>query len=139
VSNTARGVPLWLDQARRLLHEQSGAGIRMRVIAREVGVHPVHLSRSFRQHFGTTMRHYLRDLRLRSACEEIRRTGHSLSRIALAAGFADQAHFTRVFKQVNGLTPSQFRWSIRYGPSDDSLAHADPASGPLGARNGTLP
>jgi len=139
MTTSARGVPPWLEHARRRLHEQSGAGLRMRVIAREVGVHPVHLSRSFRQHFGTTMRCYLRDLRVRSASEEIRRTGHSLSRIALAAGFADHAHFTRVFKQVNGLTPSQFRWSIRYGPSDGALEHADPASGPLGTRDATLP
>jgi AraC family transcriptional regulator len=130
-------VPTWLEHARRLLHESTDARARMGGIAREVGVHPVHLSRAFRQHYGTTMSRYRRDLRIRHACEEIRRTEHSLSRIALAAGFADHAHFTRVFKRVNGLTPSEYRWQSRFDPSVET-SRSSAASGPSGARDATL-
>jgi regulatory helix-turn-helix AraC family protein len=34
-----------------------------------------------------------------------------------AAGFADQAHFTRVFKSAFGLTPAGYR-ALRIGPVD---------------------
>jgi AraC family transcriptional regulator len=32
-----------------------------------------------------------------------------LVEIALAAGFADQTHFTRSFKRITGMTPTEFR------------------------------
>jgi AraC-like DNA-binding protein len=108
-----RGAPDWLELARHLLHEHHGPGLRMRAIAGEVGVHPVHLSRAFRHHFGTTMSVYLRDLRVRRACEELRHTRHSLARIAIAVGFSDHAHFTRVFKETQGLIPTQYRGQSR--------------------------
>lgn len=37
--------------------------------------------------------------------------GMDLSRVAAEAGFADQSHFTRVFRQYTGATPSQYRAS----------------------------
>jgi transcriptional regulator GlxA family with amidase domain len=39
------------------------------------------------------------------------RTSLSLSEIAFATGFSDQSHFARHFRQMLGVTPSQFRWS----------------------------
>ena len=133
-----RGIPTWLERARRLLHETSDVAGCLRGIACEVGVHPVHLSRAFRHHYGTTMIRYRRDLRIRHACEAMRRTEHSLSRIAVAAGFADHAHFTRVFKQVNGVTPSQYRWQARLAASTDAREVAGSASVPRTARGATL-
>jgi AraC-like DNA-binding protein len=35
--------------------------------------------------------------------------GRSLAEIALEAGFADQAHLTRMFKAAYGLSPAKFR------------------------------
>ena len=115
-------VPFWLGRARDLLHERCGSTVRMSVIAGDVGIHPVHLSRSFRRHFGVTMRAYLRDLRVRRACDELRRTEHSLSRIAIATGFADHAHFTRTFKGVHGLTPRDYRRRERRHAVDGDCA-----------------
>ena len=101
--------PAWLHDARAFLHERCGDTVEMRAIAAAVGVHPVHLSRAFRRHFGVTMGEELRRLRVQRACETLVHTRHGLSRIALALGFSDHAHFTRVFKRHVGLTPTDFR------------------------------
>ncbi|WP_323183165.1 helix-turn-helix domain-containing protein [Paraburkholderia sp. CNPSo 3076] len=51
----------------------------------------------------------MRQLRLDFACTELTRGRLSLAAIAEAAGFADQSHFTRVFRRRMGLTPGAYR------------------------------
>ena len=83
----------------------------MRTIAGAVGVHPVHLPRSFRRRFGITMTSYRRDLRLEAAGYALLTTSHGVARIATEHGYSDQAHFTRAFKRATGMTPAAFRRS----------------------------
>jgi AraC family transcriptional regulator len=74
-----------------------------------VGVHPVHLAREFRRHFGRTVGGYIRQQRIDQACRELKKDGAPLAEIALSVGFSNQSHFTRAFKSVTGTTPSSFR------------------------------
>ena len=108
-----RRPPRWLLRAQELLHARFGESIRAAEIAGEVGVHSAHLARAFRQHFGVSMGSYVRQLRLEWAAEELVRHDTPLAEVALAAGFADQSHFTRSFKRYVGLTPSAFRSTRR--------------------------
>lgn len=101
--------PGWLIRAVEILHDRMRDSVRMAEIADEVGVHPVHLSRTFARHYGCTMGEYLRRLRVEVARKELVDTSRSLSDIAYGAGFSDQAHFTRVFKQLTGFTPRAYR------------------------------
>ena len=103
------GTPPWLERATELLHSSAGESVDMAAIAHEVGVHPVHLARSFRERFGATMGDYLRRLRVERARTQLLSTNTPLTQIALDAGFADQAHFTRVFKKLVGVTPGAYR------------------------------
>jgi AraC-like DNA-binding protein len=52
--------------------------------------------------------------RLDRACEELARA-RSLADVALATGFADQAHLSRKFKAAFGLSPARYR-RLRAGP-----------------------
>jgi AraC family transcriptional regulator len=78
-------------------------------LANTCGVHPVHLARSFRHHYGCTIGEYIRELRVDFVCRRMRLSNAPLAEIALAAGFADQSHLTRLFKDRMGLTPSEYR------------------------------
>jgi AraC-like DNA-binding protein len=78
-------------------------------LAREVGVHPVALARAFRARFGSTPGAYLRQLRLAWSVSELTDGTRSIAEIAVEAGFADQSHFTRVFRRACGETPGAFR------------------------------
>ena len=77
--------------------------------ARAAGVHPVHLSRSFRRFHGCTLTTWLRRERVLRACELIRSSDASLTRIAFSVGFTEQSHFCRSFRHVTGMTPRAYR------------------------------
>lgn len=101
--------PGWLVRVVEILHTKMAEPIVMADIAADVEVHPTHLARTFRERFGCTMGEYLRRLRVDAARDELLSTDNSLVSIALAAGFADQSHFTRTFKRVTGETPGAWR------------------------------
>jgi AraC family transcriptional regulator len=101
--------PGWLRAAKDLLHDRFFETIRLNEIAEQVGIHPVRLARAFRRRYGCSLGEYQRRLRVEHASRQLVATRRSLADIALAAGFADQAHFSRVFKERTGLTPAKFR------------------------------
>ncbi len=101
--------PRFLQLAYELIHDRFADSLTTGEIAQIVGVHPVYLVRAFRKHYRTTIGEYQRKLRTEFACRQISATDLSLADIAIAAGFYDQSHFYRIFKQVVGMTPTEYR------------------------------
>jgi AraC family transcriptional regulator len=105
--------PRWLDDARDRIHVELGARPSLTGLAESVGVHPVTLARAFRRAFGCTVGEYVRRLRIERAARRLAETDVSLAEIALAEGFSDQSHFSNLFRRHTGLSPFQFRRSVR--------------------------
>jgi AraC family transcriptional regulator len=105
--------PVWLGQARDLLHARFNEPLRLADIAGTVGTHPVHLARAFRRHYRCTIGEYMRRLRVEFAGHELIGTDSSLVDIALAAGFCAQSHFSSTFKRQTGLSPTRYREAFR--------------------------
>lgn len=101
--------PPWLRAAEELLRARLADRIGLGELAETVGVHPAYLARAFRAYYGLSVGEYGRRLRLAWAARELARAEKPLAEIAAGAGFADQSHFTRVFKQHVGLTPARYR------------------------------
>lgn len=116
-----RRAPVWLARAVELLHAEFDQNLTMTRVAGEVGVHPIHLSKVFRQFHHQTIGEYLRRLRVQSACRQLALSGVELGVIASATGFADQSHFTRVFKRIVGTTPGEFRAALLSGTLADPM------------------
>ena len=85
-------------------------------IASDVAMHPVALARAFRRAYGCSMLAYRQRARVRRALELMTSTSRPLVDVALETGFADQSHFSRVFKLVTGTTPRAYRFTAR-GPA----------------------
>ena len=102
-------LPGWLRDAKDLLHDRFSEAMTLGEIAGQVGVHPVHLVRAFRKRYRCSLAEYQRRLRVEYASRQLVVTRRALADIALSAGFADQAHFSRSFKTRTGLTPAKFR------------------------------
>jgi len=101
--------PLQKRRAIELLNENLAGRIRLSDLAYECGLSISHFGRSFKASFGMSAHRWLVHRRVQRAKELMAQTGESLAEIADGAGFADQAAFTRAFRQIVGVSPGRWR------------------------------
>jgi AraC family transcriptional regulator len=101
--------PRWIARAREFLEASAPMPVTLRDVAAEVDVHPVYCARAFRRATGCTVSAYIQRLRLLDAGRLILGEGRPLTEAALRAGFADQAHLTRICSRALGFTPGRLR------------------------------
>ena len=100
----------------RRLREHIDSNIDQRIsveaLAKLAKLSVCYFVRAFKQSVGVTPRDYLIRRRVKRTMELLSDTDMSLSEIALAAGFADQSHFSNIFRQLTAMTPRGFRNSM---------------------------
>jgi len=96
-----------LDRAVRHIDTDCARPLFLADLCRITGLSPAYLVRSFKARFGLSPHAYQSNRRIRLGQELLRR-GASIAEVALTCGFADQAHFQRVFKRHVAATPGQF-------------------------------
>ncbi|MBS7590010.1 helix-turn-helix transcriptional regulator [Ancylobacter defluvii] len=84
-------------------------GIRLEELAELVGLSPSYFSHAFKATTGIPPHQWQTDMRLKRAQGLLLGTDMSLTEVAAATGFYDQAHFTRMFRQHLGATPAAWR------------------------------
>lgn len=110
---TIASPPPWLPEIRALLDERFDQSVRFDNLARDLGLHPVYVSRAFRRHFGVSMTDYVRDLRIRHARHALASSRRSIAAIAAESGFSDASHLCRTFMNLLGLSPRMYRRAAR--------------------------
>lgn len=108
-SETPDESPRWLLQLRERIEEEFARLPSLSLLADELGVHPGHMARAFRGHFGCTIGEYARRRKIGYCCECLRDRQVDLCDLAIRAGFSSQAHMTRMFKSQMAMTPGQYR------------------------------
>lgn len=78
-------------------------------IAAHFYVSPAHLARAFRSAYDSTITDYIHAVRIAHAKHLLRVTSASVNSIALNVGYPDVNYFSRIFKNITGATPSQYR------------------------------
>ena len=100
----------------RRLREHIDSNIDQRIsveaLAKLANLSICYFVRAFKQSVGVTPHDYLIRRRVKRTMELLSDTDMSLSEIALAAGFADQSHCARRFRQHVGMSPRDYRWSM---------------------------
>jgi transcriptional regulator GlxA family with amidase domain len=86
-----------------------GSAVSVGELARSVGLSNSHFSRAFKGSLGVSPRRYVVRMRVERAKLIMGSTNQSLCDISADCGFADQAHLTRCFRRVVGMTPSVWR------------------------------
>lgn len=110
--NTARTKPRWLRSVLEWLDAPDMVLPTVKELAAFADLHPVHFSRVFVRHMGCSPADYLRQRRLDLACQLLKSGRGSIADVALQAGFADQSHLSKAFRQRFGMTPAQFRRDV---------------------------
>ena len=93
------------------LREHASTTVRLEEVAAAAGLDKYRALRSFTAAFGLTPMRYLASLRVESAREALA-VGASCAEAATEAGFADQAHMTRAFKERLGMTPGFYQRAV---------------------------
>lgn len=97
-----------IDAIVRLLEDGLAAEVDWDAVAGMAGMSRYQMIRGFRAATGMTPHAWLLNRRINSARVQIR-DGESIAQLSYALGFADQAHFQRVFKDYTGTTPGRYR------------------------------
>ncbi len=93
----------------RRLKSGMADGVDNASLAREAGLGRNAFGRYFREATGDTPHRYLTRLRVERACEQLRAARATVDEVAVATGFCDRFHFTRVFKRHMGVGPAEYR------------------------------
>lgn len=100
----------------RRVRDYIEAGLHGRVslsaAAGQARLSPGYFSRCFRRAFGVTFSRFVAGKRVERAQRLMLERAGKLCQIALACGFADQAHFTRTFGSLTGCTPARWRRQV---------------------------
>lgn len=100
-----------VDRAKLVLLDDPGRAWSLAEIASRVGVSPVYLTQSFAAVEGLPLYKYQTHIRLARALDLIA-DYDDLAQLALDLGFSSHSHFTTVFRQMYGKTPSEFRNAV---------------------------
>ena len=106
----------WLEQSLRLLGHRNASGWPTpQGVAREVGLSYENFRKRFAELSGESPGRYQKRRRLEWACAAIYQGEHTIKEIADELGFCDVFHFSKAFKQVVGITPSEYRRRVSGG------------------------
>jgi len=107
---TVRAATL-LNIVKETIRARMSDDVTVTMLSSALGLSRSHFSRTFRKAAGEPLRAYLFRLRVERAISLMRDGDIPLIEIGLAAGFADQAHFSNAFRRATGTTPSHWRRS----------------------------
>lgn len=68
-----------------------------------------HLSKIFKETYGTRVNNYLISKRITRAKQLLRFTDMTVDEIGAAVGMADANYFSRMFRKVEGISPREYR------------------------------
>jgi AraC family transcriptional regulator len=109
------GLARWQERrAIEILTANLSGNVSLAWLAEQCGLSTSHFSRAFRVSTGLAPHQWLMRHRIEKAKDELRYGQADLATIALACGFADQSHFTRVFSRISGVSPGAWRRNIEH-------------------------
>jgi AraC family transcriptional regulator len=115
----ARGglAPWQLRRAKEIMSTRLDEAVPLAELAQACNLSPGHFARAFKQATGQPPHRWLLEQRIEKSKELLADSAMSLAEIAIACGFADQSHFTRVFTRTTRSSPGAWRRYRRTGPS----------------------
>jgi len=83
--------------------------ISLSEIANKFSYHAYHINRMFKYKFGTTLKQYHIELRIKKAMQILTYSNHSIYDISNICGYEDVNYFSRIFKHRTSFSPLKYR------------------------------
>lgn len=101
-----------IDKIISYINSNYTRSLSLKEIAEMASMNSSAFCRYFKENTGKTLLQYIMDMRVGYACKLLAVDGMDISQIALECGFDSITHFNRTFKQLTGLTPTQYRNNV---------------------------
>jgi AraC family transcriptional regulator len=98
-----------LRRIKELVHAKMGDDLSLDEMAQSIGLSTAHFARMFRKSTGETPHQFVLRQRVERAKAMLRVPDARILDVAVACGFTTQQHFAQVFRDVSGVSPSQYR------------------------------
>ncbi|EXX87520.1 chemotaxis protein CheY [Paenibacillus darwinianus] len=102
-----------LDRARQYIRERFTEEVSLEEVADFVHLNPHYFSKIFKQQVGETFIDFVTRLRIDRAKSLIAADRLSLKEVCFEVGYKDPNYFSRVFKKITGVSPSEYRGQAR--------------------------
>lgn len=83
--------------------------ISVEELSKHTGLSPSYLSRLFRKETGESITEYIIKRKINAAKNMLKYSGYSISEISATLAFSCQSYFTKIFKELEGVTPKKYR------------------------------
>ncbi|MBR5671286.1 MAG: response regulator [Bacteroidales bacterium] len=102
-----------LERVMKVINDQlSDPALKVDTVAMEVGLSRVHLYRKIKELTNMTTNEFIKNIRLKKAAEMLSTGKHSIAELSEAVGFASATYFATAFKNLYGMSPSEYARSV---------------------------
>ncbi|GGB91677.1 MmsAB operon regulatory protein [Marinobacterium zhoushanense] len=112
--NRQKGDSLDLERVHSLMQAHVHEHLALDTLADSVNLSKYHFVKRYKELTGTTPINHFIQLKIERACHLLDTTSNSINEIAFAVGYEDAYYFSRIFKKIMGVSPSQYR-NLRTG------------------------
>jgi len=98
-----------IRQARQFIGDNYYLPLTLETVSREIGFNPTYFSGMFKKETGKNFSDYLKEIRIENAKNMLLNTEQQVEDISFAVGYSDIKYFSRLFKKLTGVTPTEFR------------------------------
>ena len=98
-----------INKAIKYIYTNYNKKLSLTEIAEYVHMNPTYFSRHFKMSTGINLTDYINIIRIKHATNLIKSTNMTLTEIAHACGYNEQAYFCKQFKKINGCTAREFK------------------------------
>lgn len=101
-----------IHRIKQFIREHSHEDISLEALARKVDWSPIYISKMFKEKFGVNYIDYLTECRIEKAKKLLSDPEKSLKAIALEVGYHEPNYFSKVFRKMTGISPTEYRLTI---------------------------
>jgi len=103
-----------VSSAKQLVSQKSEESFRVSDLCRALGYSKSYLSKLFHEQTGETIANYAIKLKITRAKQLIREKNYNFAQISDKLAFDNPQYFSRVFKRITGMTPTEFKLSLNF-------------------------